>query len=387
MRLELDRSAWKRVALGDVVRNVNNTVRDAASAGIDRIIAMEHMEPGELKIARWGPLTDGSTFTRRVLPGQTLFGKRRAYQRKVAYAEFDAICSGDILTFEPDEFRMLPEFLPFLVQSNAFFEHALETSAGSLSPRTNWRDLSNFKFDLPPLDEQKRIADLMWAIESHRAALSDAPTMLGNAYDSWITERIRSYPAIRLEEVVKLQHGRAVPSDLYGKGIFPLLRPGDMKSDGSVSWSNTSVCIPEDFANQYEIWILEPGDLVINMTAQTLEDRFLGRICRISERALLNQRIGRLVANDGVCRDFLFVALRSADFSDWVARKCEGSKVKHIHWRHIADYPIPIPPLSVQELIVHEASCWSAASRASLDENNKLLDLRTSLFSEIFGDS
>jgi len=118
--LNLDKSTWKRVAFGDVVRNVNLTVRDSEVAGIDRVIAMEHLDPGELKIERWGSLADGTTFTRRVKPGQTLFGKRRAYQRKVAYAEFDAICSGDILTFESDESQMLSEFLPFLVQSNEF---------------------------------------------------------------------------------------------------------------------------------------------------------------------------------------------------------------------------------------------------------------------------
>jgi len=176
MTLDLDKSAWKRVGFGDVVNNVNATVRDLDVAGIDRVIAMEHMDPGELKVSRWGSTEDGTTFTRRVKPGLTLFGKRRAYQRKVAYADFDAICSGDIYTFEADESQLLGEFLPFLVQSNEFFDHALDTSAGSLSPRTNWRDLANFEFDLPPLDEQKRIADLLWAIERHSQATVDTRT-------------------------------------------------------------------------------------------------------------------------------------------------------------------------------------------------------------------
>ena len=137
MSLSLDKSTWKRVSFGDVVYNVNETVRNADAAGIDRVIAMEHLDPGELRIQRWGSIEDGTTFTRRSKHGQTLFGKRRAYQRKVAYAEFDAICSGDIYTFEADQSQMLGEFLPFLVQSNEFFDHALDTSAGSISPRTN----------------------------------------------------------------------------------------------------------------------------------------------------------------------------------------------------------------------------------------------------------
>ena len=173
MNFNLDKSTWERVAFGDVVRNVNETVKDAAAHSIDRVIAMEHMDPGELEIERWGDVAEGTTFTRRVRPGQTLFGKRRAYQRKVAFADFDAICSGDIYTFEADETRILGEFLPFVVQSDSFFDHALDTSAGSLSPRTNWRDLANFEFDLPPLDEQKRIAELLWAVERERHGTRD----------------------------------------------------------------------------------------------------------------------------------------------------------------------------------------------------------------------
>jgi len=172
MSLSLEKIGWKRVAFGDVVRNVNRTVKDAAAAGLDRVIAMEHLDPGELKIERWGDVADGTTFTRRVEPGQTLFGKRRAYQRKAAFAEFPAICSGDILTFEADEAHLLTEFLPFIVQSNGFYDHALGTSAGSLSPRTNWRDLATFEFDLPRLDEQRRVADLLWALEQHRKSLA-----------------------------------------------------------------------------------------------------------------------------------------------------------------------------------------------------------------------
>lgn len=196
MIFELDKSAWQSVTFGEVVRNVNNTVKDVASSGIERIIAMEHMDPGELKIQRWGDASDGTTFTRRVTTGQTLFGKRRAYQRKVAYAEFDAICSGDIYTFEANKEKLLPELLPFVVQSEPFFAHALDTSAGSLSPRTNWRELAGFTFLLPPLEDQKRIADLLWSLERHTASRQALRQALKSALDvmfhnEWRSEDLR----------------------------------------------------------------------------------------------------------------------------------------------------------------------------------------------------
>ena len=88
--------AWPLVRFGDVVRNVNDNVRDPLTSDLERYVGLEHLDPESLHIKRWGLIADGTTFT-RFQPGQVLFGSRRAYQRKVAVAEFDGICSGDML--------------------------------------------------------------------------------------------------------------------------------------------------------------------------------------------------------------------------------------------------------------------------------------------------
>ena len=160
------KAGWKIVKFGEVVKNANLVERDPQANGIERIVGLEHIDPENLHIRRWSSVTDGTSFTRKFLPGQTLFGKRRAYQRKVAYAEFAGICSGDILTFEPKNSKvLLPDLVPFICQSDAFFDHALDTSAGSLSPRTSWTALQDFEFPLPPFNEQKRIAEILWAAD------------------------------------------------------------------------------------------------------------------------------------------------------------------------------------------------------------------------------
>jgi len=170
------------VKFGDVVRNVNENERNPLENGLERYIGLEHLDPESLHIKRWGLIAEGTSFTRKFTKGQVLFGKRRAYQRKAAVAEFDGICSGDILVLEPKNDRLLPELLPFIVQSDCFFEHALRTSAGSLSPRTKWRDLANYEFFLPPLDEQRRIAEILWAadgaIRAWRHSLESAEEQL-----------------------------------------------------------------------------------------------------------------------------------------------------------------------------------------------------------------
>lgn len=159
---------WTRVKFGDVVRNVNENSRDLEADGIYRVVGLDHLDPGSLRLVRWANLTDlpdGTTFTRKFKPGHVLFGKRRAYQRKVAVPDFQGVCSGDILAFEPADKRMLTEFLPYVVQSDGFFDHALGTSAGSLSPRTKWAELAKYEFALPPIEEQVRILKIITAID------------------------------------------------------------------------------------------------------------------------------------------------------------------------------------------------------------------------------
>src|SRR5271157_4108702 len=132
-----------RVKFSSVISLSSVRTSDPLAAGIERFVGLEHIEPENLYIRSWGYVADGTTFTNTFKYGQVLFGKRRAYLRKVAVAEFDGVCSSDIYIFESkDPNVLLPELLPFILQSEGFFEYAVKTSAGSLSPRTNWTHLA-----------------------------------------------------------------------------------------------------------------------------------------------------------------------------------------------------------------------------------------------------
>jgi len=93
-------------------------------------------------------------------------------------ADFDGICSGDILVFRAKKEVILPELLPFYVSSEAFINHAVKTSAGSLSPRTKWKDLSEFKFSLPNLDVQASVLEVLKQIQILLKQLRDQKAAL-----------------------------------------------------------------------------------------------------------------------------------------------------------------------------------------------------------------
>ncbi|MDQ3686800.1 MAG: restriction endonuclease subunit S [Acidobacteriota bacterium] len=203
---------WRVVRFGGVVRNVDVSERQPLERGLERFVGLEHLDPESLHIKRWGLIEEGTSFTRKFVRGQVLFGKRRAYQRKAAVAEFDGICSGDILVFEPKGDELLPELLPFIVQSDGFFEHALGTSAGSLLPRTKWSDLARYEFALPPKDEQRRIADILWAAESvieRTSVVVDSVSELTSAFRSELL-RNNIFQKVKVGQVSKFTSGKAI---------------------------------------------------------------------------------------------------------------------------------------------------------------------------------
>ena len=381
MSLKLDKSTWKRVAFGDVVRNVNITVRDPEAAGIDRVIAMEHMDPGELKIQRWGALEEGATFTRRVKPGQTLFGKRRAYQRKVAYAEFDAICSGDILTFEADEAHMFPGFLPFLVQSNDFFDHALDTSAGSLSPRTNWRDLANFRFGLPPLDEQMRIAGLFWAVERHREAVAGAGESLKACQGPLMAVEAAAF--VTVGDVLAIARSGATPlrsnKAFYG-GSIPWLKSGEVVGDGIASTGET---ITDEGLAGSATWLVPSGAVVVAMYG---DGKTRGQVGRLGAPMATNQAVLALVADETECDpDFLYYWLRSRQ--EELRNKGAGAAQKNLSKGLVMSEPFPDLPVEEQRAAVQHLKRIDIARGELKTELDRLSVLRSSLLAEVFGDN
>ncbi|HJK32769.1 MAG TPA: restriction endonuclease subunit S [Methanocorpusculum sp.] len=150
-----------QVKLGDVAVESRETYK-GDKTGMP-IVGLEHLTPGEVTLSNWDTDTN-NTFTKRFRKGDMLFGRRRAYLKKAALAPFDGLCSGDITVIRAKEDLLLPELLPFIIQNDNLFDFAVGKSAGSLSPRVKWDSLKNYTFELPPMEEQKKLAEVLWSI-------------------------------------------------------------------------------------------------------------------------------------------------------------------------------------------------------------------------------
>ena len=153
-------------------------------ADVDRYVGLEHIDPESLKIRRWGEPSDVESTKILFRAGDIIFGKRRAYQRKLAVADFDGICSAHAMVLRPKTDVVLKEFLPFFMQTDTFMERAVKISVGGLSPTINWKDLAKEEFALPPIEEQRRmVAVLSASVESCHKAMALA-TQLNHLIDA-----------------------------------------------------------------------------------------------------------------------------------------------------------------------------------------------------------
>jgi type I restriction enzyme, S subunit len=164
LELQLDKSSWTPVKFGDVVKEPKENCKDPLAEGIEHVVGLEHITSGDIHLRNSAGIEESTTFTKRFAKGDVLFGRRRAYLKKAAQANFDGICSGDITVFRAKT-NLLPELLPFIVNNERFFDYAIKHSAGGLSPRVKFKDLANYEFLLPPKAEQARLAKLLWAMD------------------------------------------------------------------------------------------------------------------------------------------------------------------------------------------------------------------------------
>ena len=149
-------------------------------------IGLEHIDSGTFEISRWG--SDVAPIGEKLImkKGDVLFGKRRAYQRKVAIAPIDGIFSAHGMVLRPKEDVICKEFFPFFMSSNQFMDTAIRISVGGLSPTINWKDLQKQEFELPPIEEQRVLAEKLWAAyelkEAYRKMIAATDEMVKSQF-------------------------------------------------------------------------------------------------------------------------------------------------------------------------------------------------------------
>lgn len=232
-----------QVTLGDVAIESRETYKGDKS-GMP-IVGLEHLIPEDVVLSLWDRDKE-NTFTKMFRKGDMLFGRRRAYLKKAAQAPFDGICSGDITVIRAKEDRLIPELLPFIIQNDVLFDFAVGKSAGSLSPRVKWENLKNYKFELPPLPEQKKLAEALWAIndtlQAYQKLLIETDELVKSQFIEMFGEldkNTKQFPVRKLNEISSYWNGLTYkPADAVEDGTGTLVLRSSNIQNGALAFED-----------------------------------------------------------------------------------------------------------------------------------------------------
>ncbi len=363
----LKRSEWKRLSFGELAESINERV-EPADAAEEIYVGLDDLDSGSLHLRRWGKGSDVIGTKLRFRKGDIIFGRRRAYQRKLVVAEFDGICSAHAMVVRAKPEMVLPAFLPFLMTSDKFMNRAVEISVGSLSPTINWTTLKLEEFDLPPFDQQRRIAEIFNAIDSslvETEKISDCTGDFGKRYlhslfqyrgpdsqetafglvkGNWRLSTIEREGAVQLGQ-------QKHPKYDNGANVRPYLRVNNVR-DGWIDQSDVlRRHFPQSELSKFELC---PGDILLN-EGQTLEylDRsaiYHGEIpgCCF-QKTLIRFRCG-----ESLLPEYSHAFFRFLLYSGFFASHAAQTAIAHVTAVRFKKMQMPVPPMSEQKCIVEE---------------------------------
>lgn len=216
-------------------------------------LGLEHLDSGSLKVTRFGSEVAPIGEKLVMHKGDVLFGKRRAYQKKVAIAPFDGIFSAHGMVLRPREDVIDKSFFPLFISSDYFLDAAIKISVGSLSPTINWRDLKTLEFELPDLATQRKLAETLWSIndtmETYKKLIAATDELVKSQFMEQfgnLDSNTKHYPIKKLSEIADYWNGLTYkPTDTVQDGTGILVLRSSNIQNGALSFDdNVRVTCP-----------------------------------------------------------------------------------------------------------------------------------------------
>ncbi len=348
---------WRKWRFDQIATNVNERIDNPSESDFEYYVGLEHIDPDSLKLRRWGLPSDVEATKLIFRKGDIIFGRRRVYQRKVAVAEFDGICSAHALVLRANPKVILPGLLTFFMQSDLFMERAKSISVGSLSPTINWKTLANEEFALPSMDEQPKILTLLHATEKLIEDQRDVEIKTKNLCESLFDDFIRQkWPLKSLKSGIQsTQYG--ISTNAGEEGEYPILRMMNLES---------GLCVENDIKyldlndENFEAYKLEYGDVLFNRTNSYELVGRTGVYTLEGDHVFASYLIRIKTKEDKLDPFFLTTYLNSARGRQQVLSfATRGVSQSNVNAKNLLRIKIPLPSLEQQQALLNKyQSLW-----------------------------
>jgi type I restriction enzyme, S subunit len=350
---------WVEVKLGDVVEHFKDRIPDRSKWTFDRYIGGEHFDEGAIRVTKSNPIEGneeiiGSAFHMRFKPGDVLYVTRNPRLRKGGIVDFEGVCSNVTFTLRAKEDRLLQTLLPFIIQTENFVMHTTNNAHGSTNPFLNWKDIAKYKLLLPPINEQKKISDILWSIEETQIKLENLIEVtekfkkelleelltkgighkkfknsdLGKIPEEWNVGTLSDYCEIIM--------GQSPPSSSYNskKDGLPFIQ-------GKTEFGKINPILTT-FTNA-PAKIAERGDLLFTVRAP------VGAMNWCDDKTCIGRGIAAFRSKNNTNPHFLYFILEKMNYE--LNRLSQGSTFTAITGKELKDFSVPKVPTNEQNII------------------------------------
>lgn len=369
-----------RVKFGDIVKDVKVNV-DRMNNPYEYYVAGDHMDSEDLTIHRKGRFaTDdvGPAFVRIFKPGQILYGSRRTYLKKVAVADFSGICANTTFVFESKDHSIFDQrLLPFIMLSDSFTSWSISKSKGSTNPYVLFSDLADYEFDLPPLEEQKVLADKLWAAYRLKEGYKKLLCVTDEMVKSQFIEMFSSYQTTPVGNYIEDSYpGEWGTEDKDGNGV-KVVRTTNFTNSGKLDL--TDVVTRSISEKKIERKTIRKYDTILERSGGTT-DNPVGRVVLFEEdEQYLCNNFTQVLRFKKVNPIFAFYSLFYFYHTNKIVVRSMGSKTTGIQNLNMSKYlEIGIPNASDDEqkkfvAIAKQADKSKFELRKSIDAIDKVI--------------
>ena len=337
----IDKSDWQTFRFDKIAQKISERV-DPNETDLDTYIGLTHIDGEDIHIRRTGTSDDVKGTKLRFYPGDVIFGRRRAYQRKAAIATMHGFCSAHALVLRANPDVIDLKLFPFFLHSDQFMHRAVDISVGSLSPTINWGKLKVQEFQIPPKEKQAHLAELLWSlddvIENEKQLLERLENTL-TVKISVLLKKNNLDTHIRLKELYKNKFNSIDPSELgdeevahyslpsYLENFKPEIVPASSIKSNKILIEGETVLFSKLNPSTPKIWGIKKG----------------GNYKKLGSTEWLPVN-----PNNDFTRNYLLAYLSSRNFLNRVMRLVQGTSNSHKRISPKMFYKLKIPNMSYE---------------------------------------
>lgn len=350
---DFDKSNWSRVKLSDVATEYAERIDDPSASDYEWYIGSDCIDGFAFRISRRQPASKIHSAQKLFKSGDYLLVRRSLYgsdfRERAPRADFDGICSADILTIREIPGKIADGYLIAVLYSKQLWKFIVSNSTGSLTRRIKWNQLKDFEFDLPPVELQEKIVQLLWAIERAKTAYRQLIEKTDELVKSQFIEMFsveKGWPLVKLEtlcdSIVRGPFGSALKVSFFVEKGLDTVKVYEQKNAIQRSADLGESYVTKEKFQELKRFSCGPGDFIMSCSGT------IGCLYQIPEGAeagIINQALCKFHLNGKMLPEVFLTYMRNS--VDQLETK--GSAIKNIGAvSYIKNMEIALPPIDVQ---------------------------------------